>query len=237
MFGDRLTSTSRYIKHPDSSVWLIDGEPVTSADMMIIDSNLNHLAGESYRHLVWDGKRSVVPDKASDGWLIIRDNGQPVSTSGANVIAWSQANAYQYGPFPGILEQVGTSGDDFRLRKIRIDVRGYTDASATVYLYAAMTGSAFGGGVDSGFPQDGRTIAFGTDSVGTGVGHYLRTITLTPSVMSRRQGTPVICRSSSSALRGSQFVVVPGFKLWLGWVFGDTVNHGSIYSVSAYEVP
>jgi len=239
MASQTLTNPSRYFKHPVAGSWLVDGDPIPANYLQIIDNNLSHLQSESYRHLVWDGQWSTYPNGkgASDGWADVTDNGQPVDTTGANVIAWSQGNSFSYGPFPGIIEQVGTNGDDFRFRKVRVDVRGYTDASATVYLYAAMTTASFGGGIDAGFPQNDRYLAFGTDSVGTGVGHFLRTITLTPSVMSRRTGNQVICRPNDTAARGSGFVIVPAFKLWLGFKFNSTSYIGSTYTVSMYEVP
>lgn len=243
--GERLTTG--YNKHPVTA-YLEDGDPLDAGSAIVIASNLNHLAYESCRHIVWDWRSGNAgkpppggPKPADYSGYETTDERAPsyvADESNANRISWAidpgysttqgaVARCYAVTLIADAVPDVSTAPT---FRWIRCKVRAKSHASNSLSLAVALTPP----GVR---PSGNLLLAPNPDAVDfwktVSTTEETVTFTLKPNIAvnSSYAGTPLRCE-----IEGPNDIIAYAYPalLWFGWEATNETDYWT--SFSAFEV-
>jgi hypothetical protein len=218
VIGQRLLDTgvatesedsARYIKHPPAATcWSRDGMTLDSGTVMVLESNLAHLAHESTRHWVWDPGAGDVNAYKANGWDSGRREGAIIAADQVEEaeISWDRRIARRYGPFYLVCDRLTDTGHAVP-RKVR-------------FLWKSASG-----GVGIGFNQYVALTSGATPPSVAGALAFQKVTTVgdndvTLSIAAPLAGLaapPVRCRPDGSAGYAASFVEAVQVYAWFGW--------------------
>ena len=237
--SDRLSSPSRYFKHPTGANWpLKDGRSLNSAHAHLVHSNLSHLAEQNLRHLGTQlGPGLVHQFKATENSYNVQgllDVQAPDPTSpefDRLQIGWLLGyDCLRSGPVAAIPSALQINPPGYKVRPVRVIVDALKGVQATSTIYfvvAIMPGTAP--------PNTAPPLywaKYGPYASGYGAIQIDTTVVPYGPVAPSREWT---CRPLGTEAESTSRLL--DLSYWVGWYsLGTGPDIDSVYSASFMEV-
>lgn len=175
------------------------GDAIDAGIVQILDSNLSHLSRELLHQLgTAIGSDSVLEQTSYSG---LEDVDAPTNAqSVVDVISWTRAVSYCWGPFDLTQDRVGSDGTA-QMRSVTACVDAIGGSSSSLTLIVAVTQGP-------GTPRSDNVIGYASASASSGRAQNQLTATVGPVAFGQRRARG----------DGSEFAAFADLWVWIGWL-------------------
>lgn len=175
------------------------GDAIDAGIVQILDSNLSHLSRELLHQLgTAIGSDSVLEKPSYSG---LEDVDAPTNAqSVVDVISWTRAVSYCWGPFDLTQDRIGSDGTA-QMRSITACVDAIGGTSTSLTLIVAVTQGP-------GIPRSDNVLGYASASASSGRAQNQLTATVGPVAFGQRRARG----------DGSEFAAFADLWVWVGWL-------------------
>jgi hypothetical protein len=191
------------------------GDAIDAGIVQILDSNLSHLSRELLHQLgTAIGSDSALEQKTSYSGL--EDVDTPTNAqSVVDVIAWTRAVSFCWGPFDLTQDRIGSDGAT-QMRSVTACVDAIGGTASSLTLIVAVTQGP-------GIPRSDNVIGYASASASSGRAQNQLTATVGPVAFGQRR----------ARADGSEFAAFADLWVWVGWL--STSGTDRIIAADAWE--